>query len=49
MTGKPKDLKCDKCFYTWIYKGNKTKFVTCPDCMGKVDITKCEVRRSKSK
>jgi len=36
-------VRCPYCGYVWDYKGKKTRFVTCPNCMRKVDIQKNRV------
>jgi transposase len=36
-------LRCPYCGYVWEYKGKKTRYVTCPNCMRKVDIQKNRV------
>jgi len=35
---KPTKIKCDKCNYSWIYKGANPNFVTCPNCQRKTEI-----------
>lgn len=36
-------LKCDKCGKIWAYKGQNKVMATCPDCMKKVNISKCKI------
>ena len=36
-------LRCPYCGYVWDYRGKKTRYVTCPNCMRKVDIQKNRV------
>ena len=33
-------VECDKCGHGWEYKGGSKCYVTCPSCLGKVDIRK---------
>jgi rubrerythrin len=36
-------LRCPYCGYIWEYKGKKTRYATCPNCLRKVDIQKNRV------
>jgi tRNA(Ile2) C34 agmatinyltransferase TiaS len=36
-------LRCPYCGYVWDYKGKKTLYVTCPNCMRKVNVQKNRV------
>jgi hypothetical protein len=36
-------LRCPYCGYVWDYKGKKTRYATCPNCLRKVDIQKNRV------
>jgi len=36
-------LRCPYCGYIWDYKGKKTRYATCPNCLRKVDIQKNRV------
>ena len=36
-------LRCPYCGYVWEYKGKKTRYATCPNCLRKVDIQKNRV------
>jgi len=31
-------LKCEKCGYTWYYKGKRTFYAQCPNCYSRVKI-----------
>jgi rubrerythrin len=33
-------LVCNKCGYTWYYKGKRTVYATCPNCYKKVRVVK---------
>lgn len=32
---------CHKCNHKWNYKGKSNYYVTCPNCLSKVNIKKC--------
>jgi len=36
-------LRCPYCGYVWDYKGKKSRYATCPNCLRKVDIQKNRV------
>ena len=36
-------LRCPYCGYVWDYKGRKTRYATCPNCLRKVDIQRNRV------
>jgi transposase len=36
-------LRCPYCGYIWDYRGKKTRYATCPNCLRKVDIQKNRV------
>jgi transposase len=36
-------LRCPYCGYVWEYKGKKSRYATCPNCLRKVDIQKNRV------
>ncbi|ESQ26291.1 MAG: hypothetical protein OSP8Acid_05720 [uncultured Acidilobus sp. OSP8] len=36
-------LRCPYCGYVWEYKGKKTRYATCPNCLRKVDIQRNRV------
>jgi len=44
MSKNYKQLKCKKCKYEWIYKGNKKVYATCPDCKTSTKINGDEVK-----
>ena len=33
-------VKCPKCFYEWIYRGNSKKYITCSKCKYPIDQDK---------
>ena len=36
-------LRCPYCGYVWDYRGKKSRYATCPNCLRKVDIQKNRV------
>jgi hypothetical protein len=36
-------LRCPYCGYVWDYRGKKTRYATCPNCLRKVDIQRNRV------
>ena len=36
-------LRCPYCGYVWDYRGRKTRYATCPNCLRKVDIQRNRV------
>jgi len=41
-------IKCNHCKYEWEYKGESKYYVTCPNCLYKVNIKK-EVKNDRNK
>lgn len=50
MKGKGIFLQCQnpQCKKLWRYKGNSKFFATCPNCMNKVNIRKCNVENKEN-
>jgi len=37
---EPVKLTCRRCGYSWLYRGYKEFFATCPNCLRKVKIVR---------
>jgi len=41
------EAKCPRCGYTWLYRGNRTVYIKCPNCLRDVLYSKAIQKVSK--